>query len=524
MELRELGMAERSTQPKSTDSTARFRFHRGLLAQLGVVGAFSSYPFLIFVSDNRGAGIGIGEVIHFPAALALLGSSAVLIAWQARGSSGADRTTVAFAAAIFASFNYDNLTIALEPLDLSVRALVATWSVLTTMIVVAAVILATRRATMAYVLIVGTALTVLPALQLGTFHATNAKADPLDGSADAGRAFKRRPDIYYFMPDAYARADQLREQVGFDNEDFLAELRGRGFSVNDTAYASYPLTYVSVPSVLEMDYMAEPGNNVLVSRDRFYEVLRGDSALVNRLRGEGYAHVQAPPGTWGGSKCDGSEDLCVDPIAEGVLGARLGEVHWSLLDLTPAATLLERFFSEELIHPIADPSHVVRTIEAAELDRPVFAFVHMLQTHPPFHVDAHCQSVEGSQDLTEWSEESKPNYVDTVRCVNRQLLAAIDVIDPAAVVVIQSDHGTEYDIPWDDLSSWDDNVIEQRLSVLSAVRLPRGCRELVQPPPSGVNTFRLVVACLEARTPDLLPQRNFIASYRSEQVIELAPR
>lgn len=114
--------------------------------------------------------------------------------------------------------------------------------------------------------------------------------------------------------------------------------------------------------------------------------------------------------------------------------------------------------------------------------------------------------------------------MDTVRCVNRQLLAAIDVIDPAAVVVIQSDHGTEYDIPWDDLSSWDDNVIEQRLSVLNAVRLPRGCRELVQPPPSGVNTFRLVVACLEARTPDLLPQRNFIASYRSEQVIELAPR
>jgi hypothetical protein len=54
---------------------------------------------------------------------------------------------------------------------------------------------------------------------------------------------------------------------GFDNSAFLNSLKERGFVVADAAYANYARTFLSVPAVMQMDYVAEPGPEALTVAD-----------------------------------------------------------------------------------------------------------------------------------------------------------------------------------------------------------------------------------------------------------------
>lgn len=64
------------------------------------------------------------------------------------------------------------------------------------------------------------------------------------------------PDIFYIILDSYARADILKEVVGYDNSIFLQSLRERGFYIPECAYSNYPTTEHVVESVLNYEYPA----------------------------------------------------------------------------------------------------------------------------------------------------------------------------------------------------------------------------------------------------------------------------
>ena len=64
-----------------------------------------------------------------------------------------------------------------------------------------------------------------------------------------------KPDIYYFIFDRYARQDLLKAVYGYDNSEFIAALRQRGFFVADSAFSNYQRTTHSVISSLNFDYL-----------------------------------------------------------------------------------------------------------------------------------------------------------------------------------------------------------------------------------------------------------------------------
>ena len=86
------------------------------------------------------------------------------------------------------------------------------------------------------------------------------------------------------------------------------------------------------------------------------------------------------------------------------------------------------------------------------------------------------------------------NYVTDMRLHQRPDDRATDRIleaDPTAVIIVQSDHGSEFLTPWyEPFEAWSDEALAERYSVLDAMRLPESCDGIVDDDEALVNTYR----------------------------------
>jgi hypothetical protein len=96
-------------------------------------------------------------------------------------------------------------------------------------------------------------------------------------------------------------------------------------------------------------------------------------------------------------------------------------------------------------------------------------------------------------------------------------------VDPEAIVIVQSDHGSELLTNWYlELDEWSDEALAERYSVLNAVRLPEGC-DTLEPDEPLVNTYRIVFACLEDTEPARLDTRAFLFRWAADHDLEEIP-
>jgi hypothetical protein len=507
------GSAEAASPPEAArTSTGRPGVPwRGALVTVSL----SVYPFATFLETNRHEGIQAGQVAFYALVVALAGIVILGAVWAVGGARRADRVAVTLGAGWVLTVNYQSIADPIASLDLGRRYQLAAWGVLALAVAAVAWRGSQRPAVRVWFLLFAALVTLIPLVQFVQHRLSVSDAPPAAAMASAA-GLERTPDIYYVMPDAYDRADVLEEIFGFDNSAFLDLLEERGFVIAENAYANYSRTFLSVAAVLQMDYPAESGPDALtladddrVDRAAFYAAIRGESTVAETLREAGYRYVQAPAGTWGGSDCSGAEDLCVEPISESGAGVVLGEVEWALLQMTPAGSVLEGL-GHTFDDAASDPVHSVQEINRQGWGDPVFAFIHMMHPHPPFPFDADCRPADTEgRDLLSWPEGSEPAYIEAVQCTNRRLEAMLDVLPRDAIVVIQSDHGTSYrGQDWYPEERWGPKHIQERFGILSAIRLPEDCRDMVDDRLAGVNTFRVVLACLSGEEPELLPYRH----------------
>lgn len=181
-----------------------------------------------------------------------------------------------------------------------------------------------------------------------------------------------------------------------------------------------------------------------------------------------------------------------------------------MLSATP---LIDLFVDEDTHASIAttnDPLHVTDVMLSSAPARPYYAQMHLLNPHPPYLRDAGCAVRDVPLELSAWGDG--PDYRAAVTCLFGQLEAAVDRIlevDDDPVIIIQGDHGPRLGLegPTSGRVLLDD---EMYFSAFSAIRLPEPCVELEVPDDlTIVNTFRIVFACLEDRSPTLLPDRIF---------------
>jgi hypothetical protein len=353
----------------------------------------------------------------------------------------------------------------------------------------------------------------------GSSEAAADQESPIAGKVPAIEG--EPPNVYWFVFDAYGRNDKLAEHVDFDNDGFTTELEDLGFTVSTSTDAAYPRTHVSIGSTLQMDYAALPGNDIDDQYGWFGPIVRGDNAVVRRFREHGYSYVYSPYAGLEWAQCDDDlVDACLDAQRP---DRALDELDRALVNLTPVA------WFDLFGVPYTDPVHVVDGLDAADVDEPFFLFAHVASPHRPYRFDEACDlrsrplSIEGIDDET-W----KAAVRNEITCLNELILAGVEQIlaeDPDAIIILQSDHGTDFSVNWDaPPAEWTDEALDERFASLNAILLPESCQDLPVEGGSLVNTFRLVFSCIEGEPIEMLEPRRFVSSwFEVDDVAEVAP-
>ena len=331
------------------------------------------------------------------------------------------------------------------------------------------------------------------------------------------------PDIWYVVLDRYARADVLKSQYKFDNDDFLGALSTKGFHVLDQSTANYQRTAHSLASTLNLDYLdaasaiSGSGSPDWVILYRLLEDFKVWRAL--KPLGYQYSHLGSwwtPTATNNFAERNFSwnvvptfERFLRDQSLPGRLARAAG---WQAMDY--------RRLQCERVGTKFDRLETI----AAENGAAKFVFAHFLMPHPPFVLkeDGSClPEVEAK------ARSRTDNYIDQVRYTNKRLIDLVSHIqgnpDRAAIIILQADEG-----PWPERIAGDEHTVGmdttpvkwkslsspellEKQAIFHAIYFPTG-KGLAKLPPTmtPVNTFRTIFRQWFGADLPRLPDENFI--------------
>jgi hypothetical protein len=330
-------------------------------------------------------------------------------------------------------------------------------------------------------------------------------------SVDVGTDFPvtemaAKPDVLVVVFDGYGGKEVLEEFYGYDNSPMLDRLTELGFYAPGQITANYARTQLSIPSVLQLGYVAEAGDISEADIDALGRVLNGDSRLARTLKSQGYRQVYIESG-WLGSQCDRSVDTCVEArwpdetffdvvyrtILRGLPGFELGR------SFTAGALHASDWLSADLAPLLSD-------------ETPDFIFAHVLLPHPPLFVDGDCvpdwRNGESGFAIgrpgfsAEEVAQARADYVEQVACANRVMTRIAAQIAPDTVMIVMGDHGPDSQGQlFVQGTEWSESMRTERYGAFFAARVP-GCE--MEGVESLVNVGRRTMACLTgADLPDL---------------------
>jgi hypothetical protein len=323
------------------------------------------------------------------------------------------------------------------------------------------------------------------------------------------------PDIYYIIPDGYARQDVLEEIYGLDNNEFIEYLESKGFYVASGSHSNYDQTALSVASSLNYDYLDSYGallGKDSQNREPLYTAI-DHSRLRQSLEQAGYVFVDVNSG---------------NPITQ---------IKDATYYLTPSRSMVVNYFEREILagsvigkvveNDITE-QYRTRLLNEFELGAnlswipsPKFVFIHIVAPHPPFVFDAEGDPVTPPELVLRDGSRypgSRENYLsgykDQLLFINGRLEYMIDAIlshsTTIPVIILQGDHGPGAFLDW---SSSDNSCIVERTAILNALLLPGIEPDSFYPGMTPVNTFRLVLNTYLGTEYPLLDDRTYMPSW-----------
>jgi hypothetical protein len=289
------------------------------------------------------------------------------------------------------------------------------------------------------------------------------------------------PDVYLIILDMYGREDALMAHYNYDNHEFVSQLEALDFYVAKCGRSNYSKTILSLPSQLNMEYIADilddPNHEKL-------EFLLQNSSVQRALEEIGYKSIAFDTGA-GWANLDNS-DVFIDRPPE-MLGRGLEDFEELFLKTTLARPLLDyaelldragfHFFETAVemkaqrIQMVLDHLRLLPETEGAK-----FVYAHIIAPHPPHvfnrdgSVNLNAEMVDGQVGLPIQLDYLNPQILEIVKNIILQ-----SEVDP--IIIIEGDHG------FADL---------QRTSILLAMYLPGDGQKHLYPHVSLVNTFRII--------------------------------
>lgn len=359
-----------------------------------------------------------------------------------------------------------------------------------------------------------------------------------------GNTNPERPDVYYIVLDRYANGDVLREQVGYDNSRFTDGLRDSGFVVNDSAYANYPFTTISISSTLNAQYTNDyvaPFKNENVQPRTLYHNLIYQSSVIKAFKDAGYTYHNV--GSWYGASNRApladhnyiwKDRLTIfgkSKILRGMEGIEFSKsIFYRFAKLGGVSKWPLKHETLSQIDEVRTQLSVLNSLSTTPSSGGRFIFSHILVPHPAYYFNA-----DGSLNpfpLSDHnSQTNKQKYQGQLEFINTQMEKLVTNVKQQskdkAVIILNADEGpypediiptllqpnldlTNDGSPIDyvNMPSWTNDWLRIKYGVLQAAHIPAAMPADMESL-SSVNVFRIVLNRYLGYDLDYLPQCHY---------------
>ena len=315
------------------------------------------------------------------------------------------------------------------------------------------------------------------------------------------------PDVYFLILDGYGGKNSLKDDLNFDNSEFIENLEEKGFTVIPNSHSNYPQSFLSIPSTMNMKYLNYLKDTLgEESRDQLTAMKMMNNFLAMEIfKSKGYKTVNFLTTDFeinaDYQACESKRILESNELMSALTKINIFEYVITWIELQNTREKQECYFSEiSEIHK--------------KFDEPVFVFAHIMVPHPPNVFGPNGEHVMPRIYHNEWgTEEDKGRYLDTLQYTNLRLDEFVEKVlketDHEPIIIIQSDHGTDFDFNWDDPTN---KMLKQRFSNLNAYYFPKG-GDLLYGDITPVNSFRIMFNSNFNSNFELLDDRAYWSTY-----------
>jgi len=320
-------------------------------------------------------------------------------------------------------------------------------------------------------------------------------------------------DIYLIVLDEMASPEVLSRVFSYDNSDFVSQLRRRGFLIDEGSLSNYPLTRLSLASILNMTYLDFLGDSKAKETQKDYAPttrLLQRSNLAKFLQQQGYDYIHI------GSEMPPTDSTVMANQNRYPLIDEFSLRFWQ--STTPGQT---PGFAKFLAH-LRRKSRLdaLKYLELADAgQKPKFVLCHILCPHEPFDLNADGSArdeIMPNRIESAWDDEARRAYLGQVQFIEKRIIGTIDKIIEKSksqpIIVLQGDHGTyaedemAKDYPKEDL-------YQERYGILNAYLVPDDMKDKIYRGITPVNSFRVILSELFSADLPALADKQIYATY-----------
>jgi len=314
-----------------------------------------------------------------------------------------------------------------------------------------------------------------------------------------------KPDIYFLIFDAYSSSLALKEQYHFDNGDFDRFLTEKGFHIQRESFSNYKYTILSMPSILNMEYLGQLRDvkGGPVAEYYYLSDLIKDNDLMYWLGTTGYDIVNCSIFDLRGHPSPITESLLplqTRLITDQTFYSRFyRDVGWNFYQFT-----VNPLSEKEIDLSLNNDNKLIDRLIAvsnAPSAHPRFIYGHFNIPHPPYYFDQLGNRRKVAAPYRPTDEDNVQEYLDYLTYTNKRAEEMIgDILTNThgqAVIILMGDHGLRYH----------DRLGYNPLSFVqnqNAVYFPDRDYHLFYDSISGVNQFRVVLNTLFGQNLPLL--------------------
>ena len=323
-------------------------------------------------------------------------------------------------------------------------------------------------------------------------------------------SFGEYPDIYYIVLDEYAGSKILNDTLDYDNSEFINFLNTRGFNTPLQTQSNYFVSFLSLSSTLNMQYVNFYADEVGVdSKDRrLSHSLMHDNRIMQILESNGYSTINFDS-NWGPTNAIkiADQNLC-----------EKSPVFNSELLTTVLSTSMLRPIYTDLFLPAERERVLCIFSELPEIqfesEKPIFVLAHIMLPHGPYiwGPNGEHKKIDSLSMLD--IEEDKKAYIDQLKFTNKMVQEMIEkIIDEkkrSKIIIIQSDHGTAFPMDWENPT---EKMKHDRLSNINYILLPDKNENFLYNTMTPVNTFRVLFNDYFGTNFEILEDKVFFSDY-----------